>query len=273
MADQTAITWTDSTFNGWWGCSKVGPGCDHCYAETFDKRTGGDHWGSRKTPRMMSDENWRKPLRWQRDAVQTGIRRRVFCGSMCDWADKNSPSMQRSRLWELIRATSMLDWQLLTKRAPNIAMCLPKDWGDGYQNVWLGVTVENRKHGLPRIEHLRRVPAKLRFLSIEPLLEDLGELDLTGIHWVIVGGESGPNARPMEAAWVENIVRQCNAAGVAVFFKQWGGSSRDKGGCLLNGEERKEWPAVVQLENVSNTCLAGASPGTAQRNGKEVTCG
>lgn len=102
---------------------------------------------------------------------------------------------------------------------------LPADWGTGYENAWIGVTVENRKHGLPRIDDLRKVPAKVRFLSIEPLLEDLGEIDLSGIHWVIVGGESGHGARPMEPAWVESIKRQCEAAGVAFFFKQWGAGS------------------------------------------------
>ena len=163
---------------------------------------------------------------------------------MCDWTDNNAPAGQRDRLWELIRATPNLDWQLLTKRAPNIKRCLPTDWGNGYDNVWLGVTVENRQHGLPRIEHLRRAPAKVRFLSIEPLLEDLGEIDLTGIHWVIVGGESGPNARPMAIEWVGNLRRQAEAAGVPFFFKQWGGR-RDKGGCLLQGVEIKEWPVAA----------------------------
>jgi len=244
MAEKTEIAWTDSTFNPWWGCSKVGPGCDHCYAEALDRRTGGDHWGPDKTPRVMSGDNWRKPVRWQRIAEASDTRRRVFCGSMCDWADKNAPAEQRDKLWELIRATPALDWQLLTKRAPNIAKCLPSDWGDGYENAWLGVTVENRKHGLPRIDDLRKVPAKVRFLSVEPLLEDLGEIDLTGIHWVIVGGESGHGARPMEAAWVENIKRQCEAAGVAFFFKQWGGRI-DKGGCLIDGGEVKQWPAAA----------------------------
>lgn len=192
----------------------------------------------------MSADNWRKPARWQRIAEATGIRRRVFCGSMCDWTDKNAPEFQRARLWALIRSTPMLDWQLLTKRAPNIARCLPTDWGAGYENVWLGVTVENRKHGLPRIEYLRRVPAKVRFLSVEPLIEDLGEIDLTGIHWVIVGGESGHGARPMDAAWVESIKRQCEAMGVALFFKQWGGRI-NKGGCLIDGGEVKQWPAAA----------------------------
>ena len=243
MADTTEIAWTDSTFNPWWGCTKVAPGCDHCYAQTLDRRTGGDHWGPDKRPRVLSDENWRKPARWQRRAAASGTRRRVFCGSMCDWADKNAPAGQRDRLWALIRATPGLDWQLLTKRAPRIAQCLPADWGEGYANTWLGVTVEDRDHGLVRIEHLRRVPARVRFLSVEPLLEDLGEINLAGIDWVIVGGESGPGARAMDAAWVHNIRRQCTAAGVAFFFKQWGG--RTKGGCLLEGAEIKQWPNVA----------------------------
>lgn len=244
MAEETEIAWTDSTFNPWWGCSKVGAGCDHCYAESLDKRTGGDHWGPDKTPRTMSADNWRKPRRWQKQAETDGERRRVFCGSMCDWADKNAPSGERGRLWSLIRDTPNLDWQLLTKRALRIGDCLPEDWGTGYPNVWLGVTVENRKHGLPRIEHLRRVPALVRFLSIEPLLEDLGPLDLSGIHWVIVGGESGPLARPMRPEWVASIREQCEAQGVPFFFKQWGGR-RDKGGCLISGGEIKQWPLAA----------------------------
>lgn len=244
MAEETEIAWTDSTFNPWWGCSKVGAGCDHCYAESLDKRTGGNHWGPDKTPRTMSGDNWRKPRRWQKQAEAGGVRRRVFCGSMCDWADKNAPGGERDRLWSLIRETPSLDWQLLTKRAPRIATCLPDDWGDGYPNVWLGVTVENRKHGLPRIDYLRDVPARVRFLSIEPLLEDLGPLNLDGIHWVIVGGESGPLARPMQPEWVASIRAQCEAQGVPFFFKQWGGR-RDKGGCLISGGEIKQWPRAA----------------------------
>lgn len=248
MAEKTEIAWTDSTFNPWWGCSKVGPGCDHCYAETLDRRTGGDFWGPRKTPRVMSGDNWRKPRRWQKDhaafEAEHGRRHRVFTGSMCDWADKNSPDGQRDRLFALIRETPDLDWQLLTKRAPNIAKFLPADWGSGYQNVWLGVTVEDRKHGLPRIDDLREAPAKVRFLSIEPLLEDLGEIDLAGIHWVIVGGESGPGCRPMDMAWVENIRSQCDSHSVPFFYKQRGGHP-NKHECLLDGVEIKQWPLAA----------------------------
>lgn len=244
MADKTAIQWTDATFSGWWGCSAVSPGCDHCYAEALDRRTGGNHWGPHATPRLTSPSNWRKPYRWQKEAAKTGKRHRVFCSSMCDVFDKNAPDGARDRLWSLIRETPMLDWQLLTKRAPNIEKYLPADWGNGYPNVWLGVTVEDRQHGLPRIDVLRRIPAVIRFLSIEPLLEDLGEIDFAGIHWVIVGGESGPNARPMDAAWASSIRRQCAAQDVAFFFKQWGGRTRDKGGCVMEGGEVKQWPVV-----------------------------
>ena len=247
MAEETGIAWTDSTFNPWWGCLKVGPECLHCYAETLDTTTGGDHWGIHTIPRAMSKDNWRKPRVWNRDFDAfyklNQRKRRVFCGSMCDWADKNAPEGQRDRLMTLIKETPHLTWQLLTKRAPNIEKYLPADWGEGYDNVWLGVSVGDRKHGLPRIEHLRKVPAKLRFLSIEPLLEDLGELNLKGIGWVIVGGESGEGFRPMELEWVLNIKRQCEEQNVAFFFKQTGGL--DGGTGLLAGIEYKQWPMLV----------------------------
>lgn len=242
MADTTEISWTDHTHNPWWGCTKVSPGCDHCYAEALDHRFGGKHWGEGTKPRPMSNDNWRKPNRWIKDPAKD----KVFCGSMCDWTDKNAPAGQLDRLWDKIRSTPELQWQLLTKRAPNIRKCLPDDWHDGYENVWLGVTVEDCKHGRPRIDILREIPAVIRFLSIEPLLEPLGELNLTGIHWVIVGGESGPNARPMEWDWVDSIRKQCIQAKVPFFFKQWGSygrSSNDKGGSEfgLYGEI-KQWP-------------------------------
>jgi len=244
MAETTGISWTDSTFNPWWGCTKVAPGCDHCYAAAMDKRTGGTHFES-TPPRVMSDQNWNRPLRWNREATKSGVRHKVFCGSMCDWTDNKAPEGQLDRLWSLIRVTPMLDWQLLTKRAPNIMKSLPDDWGNGYANVWLGVTVEDRAHGRPRLEWLSSIPARVRFLSVEPLLEDLGDLDLTGIDWVIIGGESGPLARPMQEAWAENIIRQCRMQGVRVYFKQHGGRRADKGGCVIGGVEIKEFPQAA----------------------------
>lgn len=245
MGENTNISWTDNTFNPWEGCQKVAPGCDNCYAEARDQRfTGGQLWGPGAVRRVMSDSNWSKPMRWQRQAEARGVPIKVFCGSLCDWADNKAPEGQRDRLWAIIRETPMLQWQLLTKRATNIEKYLPKDWGDGYPNVWLGVTVEDRKHGLPRIDVVIEIPAAVRFLSIEPMLEDLGDIDLSGIHWVIVGGESGPNARRMNTSWVIRVHRHCREQSVPFFFKQWGGR-KDKGGCLLGGDEIKQWPITT----------------------------
>ena len=249
MAEETGIAWTDSTFNAWWGCVKVGPECEHCYAETLDILTGGHNWGVHTRPRLMSSSNWRNPRVWNRDHEiffeKHGRKRRVFCGSMMDWADINAPGSkqddtslsQRDRMWTLIKETPNLNWMLLTKRAPNIKRMLPKDWEDGYANVALGVSVGNKKHGLPRIEHLRKIPAKIRFLSIEPLLEDLGEINLEGIHWVIVGGESGENFRPMDMDWAYKIYLQCKLEGIPFFFKQTGG---------LDGGSNNFYGSIVQ---------------------------
>lgn len=250
MAEETEIAWCDSTFNPWWGCSPVGPECANCYARSLDIRTGGDYWGPRKTPRAMSESYWRNPWRWDRDhaefaARNGGRRRRVFAGSMCDWADNHAPGEQRERFWNVVRETRYLNWLLLTKRHPNIRRFLPPDWGNsGYENAWLGVSVGDRKHGLPRIDALREIPAKVRFLSIEPLLEDPGKIDLTGIGWVIVGAESGSGARPMDPSWARSIKDQCTEQDVPFFFKQLGGR-RSKGGCLLDGMEYKEWPRAA----------------------------
>jgi Bacteriophage protein gp37 len=266
MAAKTEIAWTDSTFNIFWGCTKVGAGCDNCYAAALDKRTGGNHFAGfsiiATAPKNLSDTYWQKPLQWQRKAAKAGTRHKVFCGSMCDWADKNGDPTQRERLWDLIRATPNLDWQLLTKRASNIKKFLPADWGNGYPNVWLGVTVENRRQGLRRMEMLKTIPAQVRFLSIEPLLEDLGRLDLDGIHWVIAGGESGVKARAMQTAWVDKIFQQCQQQGAPFFFKQWGTWGQDgkrravaANGSLYQGREFKEFPREHDQESVSYSFL------------------
>lgn len=221
MADETGISWTDHTHNEWWGCSApAGAGCDHCYAAQLDKRTGGKHFGIGTAPRLTKDPNRNKPYRWNREAEAAGVRAKVFCGSMMDFFDKNAPYGAREPLWVKIKETTNLDWQLLTKRPSNIPAMLPDDWGVGYENVWLGVTVENKRSGLRRLDQLRDIPAKVRFLSVEPLLEDLGEIDLTGINWVICGSESGRNRRPMKTEWIESIFHQCRESGVMFFMKQ-----------------------------------------------------
>ena len=260
MAENSKIEWTHHTFNPWIGCQKVGPGCDHCYAEAMmDARLGRVEWGPHGARQRTSPANWRQPLKWDRDAAAAGERRRVFCASLADVFD-NHPSILpewRADLWALIRATPNLDWLLLTKRPGNIAKTLPPDWGDGYPNVWLGCTVVNQDEADRDIPKLLAVPARVRFLSMEPLL---GSVDLTrwvGVHpyvgastyggsdglrrcdlsgntglldWIIVGGESGPGARAMHPDWALSLLHQCQAAGVAFHFKQWGEYAPDLNG-------------------------------------------
>jgi len=242
MGDKTGISWTDHTFNPWWGCTKIARGCDNCYAATLDKRTGGDYWDVNQKPRRTSKTNWRKVLTWHNQAVKENRRHRVFCGSMMDWCDKDAPEGALTDLFELIKTTPMLDWQLLTKRATLIKHRLPDDWGTGYDNVWLGVTVEDQEYGKPRIDALRNIPAKVRFISAEPLLEDLGDICLANIDWCIIGGESGPGFRAMKEDWAIKLALYCKSFSVAIWFKQHGGNSRDKGGDMLGGREFKNWP-------------------------------
>lgn len=246
MGTTTGIAWTDHTHNEWWGCSApAGSGCDNCYAAMLDRRTGGNHFGVGTLPRITAEQNRNQPYRWNRDAEAARKRAKVFCGSMIDFFDKNAPAGAREAMWQKIQRTPWLDWQLLTKRPANIERMLPPDWKAGYPNVWLGVTVENRRSGLRRLEQLRHIPAAIRFLSIEPLLEDLGDINLAGIDWAIIGGESGNGCRPMEPAWVERIIAQCREQDVPVFFKQWGGRGKDAGGCIIHGGELKEWPKAI----------------------------
>lgn len=246
MADQTAIEWCDKTFNPWTGCTKVSPACDHCYAEGWAKRSGHVEWGPQGSRRRTSPAYWNGPEKWNTEARDKGIRYRVFCASLADVFDNHGSitSGWRGDLWHLIARTPHLDWLLLTKRPQNIAKMLPDGygapaWGNGWDNVWLGTTVENQTEADRRIPHLLRVPAKVRFLSCEPLLGpvDLTAIERTGgeigfmrpldgrfnrLHWIIAGGESGPGARPMHPDWVRDLRDQCAEAGVPFLFKQWG---------------------------------------------------
>lgn len=251
MTENSKIEWTHHTYNPWIGCQKVGPGCDHCYAETWDARFNGARWGANAERKRTSPANRNKPIIWNRKAMTAGERHRVFCASLADVFDNHTSILPewRADLWAMIRQTSHLDWMLLTKRPGNIARMLPPDWGNGYPNVWLGCTVVNQAEADRDIPKLLAVPAKVRFLSMEPLL---GPVDLTEvavarpdlrasvvldvlrgtggfdgppgrIDLVIVGGESGPHARPMHPDWARGLRDQCQAAGVAFHFKQWGG--------------------------------------------------
>jgi protein gp37 len=229
MGEYTKIAWTDSTWNPWIGCSHAGPGCDHCYAEAQNKFRGwnGGTWGNNAPRQVTSEKNWKDPVSWNSKALagrcgKDGKRWLVFAGDLCDIFDHLGDKDARARMWELFRQTPYLTWMILTKRPQHIPKFLPADWGNGYHNVWLGTSVENRKNGYPRIDALRCVPATLRFLSCEPLLEDICDVDLTGINWAIVGGESGAQARPFDLDWARAIKRQCKKFSARFYFKQLG---------------------------------------------------
>jgi protein gp37 len=228
MAKNSHIEWTHHTFNPWWGCQKVSPACDNCYAELWAKRMGHRLWGTDSPRRFFSDAHWREPFKWDEDARLSGHRERVFCASMADVFEHRADlNPQRIRLWELIANTPNLDWLLLTKRPQNIARIAP--WGNDWPaNVWLGTSVENQALAAKRLPFLLKNPARVRFLSCEPLL---GPLDLRQwfrrngfypIDWIISGGESGSASRPMHPDWVSSLLHQCQEFDVPFHFKQWG---------------------------------------------------
>lgn len=232
MAIETNIGWTDHTFNIAWGCNRYSPGCKNCYAELLARRYGHDVWGPHNPRRTFGDKHWREPLKWDRDSADAGVRRRVFCSSMCDlFEDHATIDSERGKLWPLICATPSLDWQLLTKRADRVAKHLPADWGSGYANAWIGVSIEN-DHYVDRADRIRDIPAAVRFISYEPALGPLDRLDLTGIDWVIYGGESGPRFREHDPSWAECIAARCAAAGVAFFYKQDAGRLPGRGAAM-----------------------------------------
>ncbi|RKH02971.1 DUF5131 family protein [Corallococcus carmarthensis] len=269
---KTSIEWTDATWNPVRGCTKVSPGCKHCYAETFAERFRGvpGHPYEQGFELRLVPEKLPEPLRWREP-------RRVFVNSMSDLFHEDVPREYIAAVFGVMAARGDHTFQVLTKRATRmlawfqwvrgldapgedaqVRACLGQ--ADRYTtrsrhisyppwplpNVWLGVSVEDRKYGLPRIEHLRQTPAAVRVLSVEPLLEDLGTLDLRGIHQVIVGGESGPGARALHPDWVRSIRDQCTAAGVAFFFKQWGGVRKKVAGRVLDGRTWDEMPEVAR---------------------------
>lgn len=321
------IEWTHNTFNPWVGCTRVSPGCVNCYAETMmDKRWGKVEWGPQGQRIRTSDDYWKQPLKWNREAAAAGERRRVFCASLADvFEDKPDQRQEldawRLSLFDLIYDTPSLDWLILTKRPENVKVMVPwmfhhPDFHGWPSNVWIGTSVENQEYADKRIPELLEIPAAVRFLSIEPLLgpvdltsiewpdkgghrvdvlrggywskdgllisarsAKLGEprggfvnhSDMNTIHWVIVGGESGPNARPMHPEWVRSIRDQCQEAGTPFFFKQWGewvndyeigvpGNSamtflekktlykvgKKRAGRLLDGREWNEFPVVKE---------------------------
>lgn len=249
MSAHSTIEWTNASWNPVRGCTKVSPGCAHCYAETFAERFRGvpGHPYEQGFDLRLVPEKLAEPLRWASP-------KKVFVNSMSDLFHERVPEKYIDAVADVMMRAGWHTFQVLTKRGERMRQLLETNLRSAATapHIWWGVSVENRKHGLPRIEHLRAAPARVRWLSIEPLLEDLGEIDLAGIGWVVVGGESGLGARPMEKAWVLNVRDQCRAAGVPFFFKQWGGVNKAKTGRELDGEVYDEYPRC-EATPVANT--------------------
>lgn len=245
MTQTSRIEWTEATWNPTVGCTKISPGCKHCYAEAMAKRLhamGTPGYENRFKLTVLPDR-LDEPLRRKKPTV-------YFVNSMSDIFHKNVSDDYIDQVFDVISRCPRHTFQILTKRAERLATFFQNRVPPG--NAWIGVSVEDRKYGLPRIDALRQVNAHIRFLSVEPLLEDLGEIDLVDIHWVIVGGESGPKARPMRREWVEDIQRQCQEQSVQFFFKQWGGwgadgkrRSKKANGRLLDGRTWDQMPEPV----------------------------
>lgn len=247
MTTKTQIEWTEQTWNPTTGCTKVSAGCKHCYAEVMAKRlkamgTNGYQNGFKLS---LLPERLNQPIKRKKPTT-------YFVNSMSDLFHEGVPFSFIDKVFDVIRKTPQHRYQILTKRENRLLAYFKKR--DVPNNVWLGVSVENIKDGFPRIDALRKIDAKIRFLSIEPLLEDLGKLDFSGIHWVIVGGESGNKARPMKESWVLNIQTQCAEKNIAFFFKQWGAWGADgvkrnkhKNGKLLNNKIHHTYPWSARL--------------------------
>src|SRR5829696_2869427 len=242
MAGTTAIEWTDATWNPVTGCTQVSPGCDHCYAMTFAERWRGipGHHYEQGFDLRLWPQRLEQPLHWRRP-------RMIFVNSMSDLFHKEVPKEFIARVFDTMEKAHWHQFQVLTKRTSLMRDFLKRRYGSSPApaHIWCGVSVEDGTK-LSRVRHLQQASAGIRFLSIEPLIAPLGTLDLIGIHWIIVGGESGPGARPMDTQWVRDIRDQCARAGVAFFFKQWGGLRPKFGGRTLDGREWSEFPAVPQ---------------------------
>jgi protein gp37 len=242
MSDNSKIEWTDATWNPVRGCTKISPGCTHCYAETFAERFRGvpghpfeQGFDLRLVPEKLGD-----PIRWSKP-------KKIFVNSMSDLFHPQVPDEYIEKVARVMLAANWHAYQILTKRADRMTALLRSKLRKAAKaaHIWWGVSVENRRHGLPRIDELRSASSTVAFLSVEPLLEDLGEVDLRGVHWVIVGGESGGGARPMSAEWVRSLRDQCRIAEVPFFFKQWGGVRKSETGRRLDGRTYDQFPEIT----------------------------
>jgi protein gp37 len=243
MSTNSKIEWTDTTWNPVRGCTKVSPGCAHCYAETFAERFRGvpGHPYEQGFDLRLIPGKITEPFSWSKQ-------RMVFVNSMSDLFHEDIPDDYIVLVAQIMCSANWHIYQVLTKRSERLRELLKTKLAFAAEmpHIWWGVSVENRRHGLPRIRHLQDANATMAFLSIEPLLEDLGEVDLAGIHWVIVGGESGAGARSMEKSWVQSIRQQCRDAKVPFFFKQWGGVRKSKTGRVLDGRTYDQFPRLIR---------------------------
>jgi protein gp37 len=248
MSANSKIEWTDATWNPVRGCTKVSPGCAHCYAETFAERFRGvpNHPYEQGFDLRLVPEKLAEPIGWPKSQM-------VFVNSMSDLFHRDVPDDYIVLVARVMATANWHTYQVLTKRSDRLRDLLRSKlaFAAALPHIWWGVSVENRRHGLPRIEHLREASPSMAFLSIEPLLEYLGEFDLSGIDWVIVGGESGAGARPMASEWVRDIRRQCRAAKIPFFFKQWGGVRKKATGRELDGRTFDEMPDIVPAQPLS----------------------
>ena len=246
MAATTKIEWTDATWNPVTGCSKVSRGCDFCYAERFSERFRGvpGHPFENGFDLTLRPERLRQPLSWREP-------RRVFVNSMSDLFQKEIPPSFIDSVFDTMEEANWHTFQVLTKRSSLMVRYLRRRYTAGMAppHIWLGVSVEDAKN-LARLRHLKTAQASVKFISFEPLLGPVGKIDLAGINWAIVGGESGPHARPMAEEWAVEIRDQCRASKVAFFFKQWGGGRPKSGGRLLRGHEWNQYPRVLKIETV-----------------------
>ena len=251
MSEKSTIEWTDSTWNPVTGCTKVSPGCKHCYAETFAERWRGipGHPYEQGFDLRLWPDRLDMPLTWKKP-------RTIFVNSMSDLFHERVPLAFIQMVFQTMEKASWHTFQVLTKRSERLAELAPElNWPS---NVWMGVSIETAEY-LWRADHLRQVSAGVRFLSLEPLLGPLGTIDLSGIHWVIVGGESGPGARPIEADWVREIRKQCRAHGVPFFFKQWGGVRKKRNGRVLDGRTWNQMPTAPEAYTRQPTLLVGGA--------------
>lgn len=236
MGEVTTISWCTSTFNPVWGCTRVSPGCNACFAADLDARWGGSHWGKNVPRRTFGDKHWNEPLKWEKEAALSSDPWRVFCGSMCDVMDDEWPEGTRERLWSLIDATPHLTWQLLTKRPHRYERYLPAN-GFPHGNVWLGTSTENQQFYDVRWPILRRAAEGLSlvaFISYEPALGPLTIRKHSVLpNWIIAGSESGPKRRPAETQWYESLRDECSTLGVSFFMKQLGARTPEQGAALI----------------------------------------